>query len=254
MSADPISLPLRHHHIRAILRSPAHYLAVRRGQAFDDPTQSMERGSGLHAMLSGVPVLTWEEGRPRRGKDYDAFVGANPGALVLAASDYALATAMHAAVMADPVAGPLLRRPGKSETSILWDEDGIACRTTPDLVLDDGMTIVEVKTTRNADPVAFLRSARRDYGYHTQAAWHARGLRRTTTAYGGVGVYVVAIESVAPHVTTTIRVSPGMLAVADDELDHGLDLIRACRVSDEYPGYTPAPVLWAPDDGDMVVT
>lgn len=258
MSLDPTDLPIRHHHIRAMLRSPAHYLAVRRDQAEEDPSYAMERGSGLHELLAGRrPVLPWEDGRPRRGKDYDAFVAANPEALILTAADFALAEAMRAAVMDDPVAGPLLRAEGANEETIVWSIPGrdLRGRTTPDRRItrpDGSIDVIEIKTTRNADPERFVWSGRRDYGYHTQAALHAIG---AMAKYGTnlwpapeIRVYIVAIESTAPHIVSTIRVSPDVLRAGAAEIREVLDQIAACRDADAWPGYTPEVWTWRPDE------
>lgn len=254
---DPLNLPLRHHHIRAMLRSPAHYLAVRLGQADDDPTYAMERGSALHEMLAGRrEVLAWEEGRPRRGREYDAFVAANPDALILTASDHSRAADMYAALLADPIASPYLAASGAAEESIQWAAPGVGlARTTPDRLIvrhDGSVVVVEVKTAVDAEPERFTWRSARAYGYHTQAAWHAAGVLATRQA--PVEVVIVVVESVAPHVVSTIHVSPALLDVGAAEIRDALARIRACREVDEWPGYTPEPYLWLPDERDLQVT
>jgi hypothetical protein len=261
ISVNDPSLPIRHHHLRAMLRSPAHYIATRLGQADDEPTASMERGSGLHELLAGHrDVLAWEEGRPRRGKEYDAFVDANPDALILTAADLRMAQAMRDAIMADPLAAPLCTG-GESECTIVWDldmGDGPA-RTTPDRIkgIPSGglVKIVEVKTAKSADPPRFAFTARRDYGYHTQAAWHRRGVLATLgeDAPIDVEVWLVVVESATPHVVSTIRVADALMDAADREIDDAIAQIRACRLSGTWPGYTPEPWTWDADELDLVV-
>lgn len=255
---DPIDLPLRHHHIRAMLRSPAHYLAVRLGQADDDPTYAMERGSGLHEMLAGKrAVLDWENGRPRRGKDYDAFVKANPGALILTASDHRKARDMYDAVMSDPVAAPYLAS-GEAERTIQWEIPGFGLgRTTPDRVFhraDGSIVIVEVKTAAEAEPDAFTYRSARRYGYHTQAAWHAAGVLAECSTFPPpqIEVVLVVIESAAPYIVSTIRVSDALLSVGAAEIQGAIEKIKACRASSSWPGYTPEPYLWLPDERDLI--
>lgn len=255
MTQDPVNLPIRHHHIRAMIKSPAHYIAVRLGQAEDDPSYAMERGSGLHEMLAArVPVLAWEEGRPRRGKEYEAFAAANPEALILSASDHARAAAMYAAVLADPIAAPLCSG-GVAEETIQWaiPGRGLLGRTTPDRLIVEGTkaTIVEVKTARTSDPDRFVWTGRRDYGYHTQAAWHAAGVLATHPHLTDVAVRIVVVESAAPHVVTTIAVSSAMLDVAAAEIHAALDRIVGCRASGQWPGYIEGVWDWLPDEVDI---
>lgn len=244
MSRDT-DAPIRHHHLRAMLKSPAHYLATRLGQAHDEPTADMQRGSGLHAMLGGTLVVGWPEGKQRRGKEYDEFVADNPETLVLTASDYALAVAMLGALLAHPVAGPLLREESAREETIVW---GDRYRTTPDRVIrrpDGSVVVLEVKSAKTADPPRFLWTARRAYGYHTQAAWHARGV-------GSCEVLLLVVESAAPHAVSVIRVSPGILAAANEEIDEALAQIDACRKSDGWPGYNLDGIYsWEPDELDL---
>ena len=253
---DPLDLPLRHHHIRAMLRSPAHYLAVRLGQASDEPTEAMQLGTGLHEMLAArVDVLAWQEGRPRRGKDYDDFVAAHPDALVLTAKEMHLAGEMHAAIMHDPLASPLCVG-GVAEKSIVWTHPLVGrCRTTPDRLHHEApgtlAQIVEVKTARTAEPARFVWTGRRDYGYHTQAAWHRRGLTSFGEAVQGVEVWLVVVESKAPHAVSTIRVRPSIMEAADREIDDALARIVECRAANSWPGYTPTPWDWEADENDI---
>lgn len=256
MSLDPENLPIRHHHIRAMLKSPAHYLAVRVGQAEDDPSYAMERGSGLHEMLSGRSQVLAYPGRARIGKEYEAFVAANPGALILTASDHATASAMYDAIQADPVAGPLCRA-GNAEETVQWaipGYPGLLGRTTPDRLIIEGRTatIVEVKSARTSEPERFTWTGRRDYGYHTQAAWHATGILASNPGLTDVRVLIVVVESSRPNVVTTIEVHPSMIRSACGEISSALDRISECRASDRWPGYVEGVWSWLPDETDIV--
>lgn len=220
--------PIRCHHIRAVQRSPAHYLHTRlHGDEGDSPTRAMQRGSGLHHMLAGLPVVAYHEGRVRRGKEWEAFEAEHSDSLILTASDYALASSMAEALLSHPVAGPLLTDPSaRHEATTI--RDGV-WRSTPDVLLPG--VAVEIKSARTADPGRFLWSARRDYGYDTQAAWHRRVCQVER-------VVLVVVESAAPHVVMVYEVSPRLMDAADIEIDEALALIATSRTLDEWPGYT----------------
>ena len=268
--------PIRCHHIRAAQRSPAHYLHTRlHGDDGDSPTRAMQRGSGLHELLSGRRQVVLYPGAVRRGEEYEAFVAglrpdtaqlwrdvqeartnaAIPGQkgapamrdaaeamvraayqppevvppepLILTATDYDSAASMRDALLSHPVAGPLLIHPDAVyEQTVI--RDGV-WRSTPDVMLPG--VAVEIKSTRNADPDRFLWSARRDYGYDTQAAWHRRVCQVER-------VVLVVVESAAPHVVMVYEVSGRLMDAADIDIDEALALIETSRTLDEWPGYT----------------
>ena len=71
-----MSEPIHISRLRLMAKSAAHYA----DQAKREPTQAMERGSAVHAIVFETQrIVSWEEGRPRRGKDYDKFVAEEAG-------------------------------------------------------------------------------------------------------------------------------------------------------------------------------
>ena len=228
MSRDTTD-PIRHFHLRAMMRSPLHYLHARTSEG-DDPTRAMQRGSGLHAILAGLPVVAYHEGKQRRGKEWEAFEAEHSGALILTAGDYALASSMAEALLSHPIAGPLLTAPSaRHEATTVVDSTWGQLRSTPDVLLLGHA--IEVKSTRNADPDRFLWSGRRDYGYHTQAAWHQR-------VCAVPWVSILAVESAPPHAVVVYELTERILQSALAEIEEALAAIALCRTRDEWPGYT----------------
>ena len=285
--------PIRCHHIRAAQRSPAHYLHTRlHGDDGDSPTRAMQRGSGLHELLSGRRQVVAYPGPVRRGEDYEAFVAslrpdtaqlwrdvaearanaaipgqkgaatmrdaaealvraaylppevAPPEPLILTAADYGSAATMRDALLDHPVAGPLLLHPDAIyEQTVI--RDGV-WRSTPDVLLPG--VAVEIKSARTADPDRFLWSARRDYGYDLQAAWHRRVCQVDR-------VVLVVVESAAPHVVVVYEVSARLMDAADIDLDEALAVIETSRRLDEWPGYTPDDRYeWDVDEIDVMAS
>ena len=242
------ALPLRHSHLRLCgTRSPAHCHHARSGGE-DDPTDAMERGSGLHGLLLGPPgsVVGWEDGRPRRGKDFDAFRDEHPDALILTAAAFGALTPMVAAVQAHPVAGPLCSRAGFPiiEQTILWTQrGGLVCRATPDVIrVGQGarIDIVDVKTTADATPDHFAWHARR-MGYTTQMAWYRRAVCAAHAVADApppdVTAWLVVIEAKAPHIVTVWRLTDAALDAADRRLDEWLGVYVGCEQSGDWPDY-----------------
>ena len=231
---DPRDMPIRHHNLRAIGRSPAHYL-----ESFQDgrsSTMSMRIGSGTHGLLLGKEVVLYP-GKVRNGKVWDAFEKehAERGAVILNAKELAKATAMNAAVRAHETANRVLFCEGTvHERTILWEQMGRKCRTTPDAA--SIRHLVEVKTTKCADPARFVRDAM-FAGYHAQLANQADALEYQN-GIRPKDVYVVAIENTAPYVVEVFRLTPNALEQGARLNRLWLERALSCEAAGTYPGYS----------------
>lgn len=221
--------PLRFSTLKRIGQSPAHYHAALQEESYD-----MERGSAVHAMVFGThEVLGWEEGRPRRGRDYEAFEADHPGALILTASEYATARAMAKAIQGHREAMSVLD--GEVEKTFLWDLNGRPCRGTPDVRNDVKRFHTELKTGETSNPRKFKWKVR-DFCYHGQLAWYSdgallAGLPEPTDHY------IVAQEAAAPYVVTVFRVKPRTIDLGRRLICLWLETLAACESVDFWPGY-----------------
>jgi hypothetical protein len=220
-------------------RSPLHYLA-----AEVESTSAIEKGSAVHSIvLGGRPVVSWEEGRPRRGKDYDAFAADNPGAMILTASDYAKSQAIASAVMRHDLAMTVLQ--GRREIPLDWSVAGRACAGTIDVLSDTFVT--ELKCTVSAEPSKVMWQALR-MGWFAQLPWYMDGAEASGACAPTTG-YIVAVESAAPYAVTVNRLT-------ERAVDHGrrtyrgwLERLLVCEQSGEFPAYAQSIVdLDVPDD------
>lgn len=246
-------LPLRHHHLRLLgTRSPAHCLHARLGGDDDGtPSPAMELGSAVHRLALGAgPVVAWEDGRPRRGKEYDAWAATlDPAALVVTARTLRQAEQIAAA------ARPHLAGLTVIERTIIWEvRPGVHGRATPDAWTFDeaAMTfrLVELKTTADAHPDAWQRTARR-LGYATQVAWYRRALSQSTDPASAVDCRIVVVEADAPHAVALWRVTDEALDVADRTIDRWLDEYEARTASGEWPDYGEHDLV--PDERDVEI-
>lgn len=165
-----------------INRSPAHYRYVK-----DNPgvqTAAMLLGSVLHKLVLEPETFDAEyavcpavDRRTKAGKEvYQAFINSlHEGVEVITDDVYKAAQSMSAAVKSHPIAAKLLQG-GQAESSYFWEENGVECKCRPDYLRTDIKCVIDLKTTQNASPESFVRSAY-DYRYHVQAAWYLRGLR-----------------------------------------------------------------------------
>lgn len=230
--------PVRFSNLKRMAQSPAHYLcAVARSNA------AMERGSAVHSLVLGGPRVICFSGKVRRGAEWEKFRASNPDAIILTETEHAKAIDMAAAVMSNPVAMSALE--GIREKEVNWSFLGRACQSHIDVI--GGSYVTELKTCAVGQPDRFGYNALK-YGYHAQLAFYMEAVREA-----GLGnpseAYIVAVESYAPYVVTTLKLT-------ERALEHGARLYRlwferllACEAAGEFPGYCNSIVpLDAPED------
>jgi hypothetical protein len=132
-------------------------------------------------------------------------------------------------------AQPPLLADGKPERTLVWDEDGVACRARLDWLRDDLTAIEDLKTTtRSADPDSFSRSLY-GLGYDLKAAFYIRAVQ----AVAGVTPlfrWIVA-ETTAPYAVSVVSPAPALLEIANAKVDYALALWRKCVQTGEWPAY-----------------
>lgn len=234
-------LPVRFSHLVAYGRSGADGYLARTKEA--DQTTAMQRGTAVHALVFGTrKVMAWTLTKNRSGKEYDAFVAANPDVEILTVIEYNKANRMADAVRASKVAAPYLQ--GKVEETIFFDWYGKKCRATPDVRGDGHVT--ELKTAATSDPSRFVWHALRRH-YNAQ-------LRMQQIACGddGSDAYIVCVESTGAFNVTVFHLEPRALEFGEKNLCLWMERLKTCEASDRYPPYVECVVpLDAPDDIEL---
>lgn len=126
---------------------------------------------------------------------------------------------------------------GKPEQTLMWDEDGVACRCRFDWLRDDLTAVDDLKTTsRSANPRAWAKSSLTGIGADIQAAFYLRGLER---AFGATDVQWrwVVTETYPPYALSVITPGPDVLTLANAKVDHALAIWRRCLATGEWPSY-----------------
>lgn len=247
LAVDTRSIPARFSHLKAIGQSAAHCR-----EAFAEPdwkqSLSMRLGSGSHAMLFGTPLVLWD-GKVRNGKVWDAFKSDNAGKTILNRKEWKRSEAIANAINRHDEASALLFAPGAvHEQTILWEQLGRSRRSTPDAV--GAHYVVELKTTRCAEPGRFCRDAM-FRGYHAQLADQIEAVRYQRGSSIPTKAYIVAVESVPPHVVT-------VLELTDRALDRGAALCRGwlermlvCEADNHWPPYRESIEMFDVPDDDL---
>ena len=134
-------------------------------------------------------------------------------------------------------ADPPLLTDGKPEQTLVWDEDGVTCRSRIDWLRDDYSAIDDIKTTAHgADPDLFSRKTIYSYGYDVKAAFYLRGVK----AVSGVDAEFrwLALETTPPYVLTVVSPGLDVIAHGQSKVDRALQLWRKCLAEDRWPAYT----------------
>ena len=210
--------------------------------------EALEFGRAYHSVLLGtgteiveVRAKTW------RGKDAQdkADEARAAGAVPLLSADVERIAEMVTVMRADPDAGPLLARPGRSEASYFARDErtGVMRRARVDfepLDIAPGARriLVDAKTTRDAHPDAFAKSMA-EFGYHQQDPWYCDVVAdaepdpdRPPPTF-----VLLAQEKTPPYLV--LVASPDEDAVAWGRRLNwlALDIYARCTAAGRWPGY-----------------
>ena len=225
--------------IRDILNSEKKYL--HRKTTEQVPTKAMEEGTAVHAFFLENNKFYDEyifrpEGLNARTKEGKEWMKENEGKKILSYEWKENLDLMNESIINSP-AKIIYNNDNYSELSFFWDDlYGIRGKCRPDCLSYNGRFVLDLKTTQDASPKGFQKSIG-GFGYHIQAAWYLRGLRK-------LGVEVdeflfVAIEKTAPFCVGVYRADKEMLEEGDKKIDEALHLISECKENDMYLDYTP---------------
>jgi hypothetical protein len=237
---SPSLLPVRFSNLKAMSRSPAHYVEGLKGR---DDTAALRLGR-----LVDLLVFLGEDTREpviydgtRRGKAWDAFEAEHAGADIFTASEL---------LNAQPIVESLMMRPehsyaqkllcsGTMKHRVGWSWLGRECSGEPDVA---GRILVDLKTTRDAEPGRFMRDAMWR-AYHAQLAWYRQGLI-LSGAQPPAECYIVAVEISPPYPVTVLRLTERTLTQGERLCRLWMERLLSCEASGSWPGYVQTAVEW----------
>ncbi len=212
------------------------------------PTPALELGRAVHAAIlepdkfEGEYVREIEgDGRKKEVREARAAQARDfEGATLLKATAYDTCMEMIGSVYGHEGAKALLADCSRRELTAIWkDRDTeLDCRARYDAVSDDGVVVVDIKTTEDASEESFTRDIYR-YGYNIQAAHYldgavANGLPASIFA-------IVAVEKAPPYCLCIYEVVDEAIDAGRKELRRLLSIYNECVETDTWPGY-PSPV------------
>jgi exodeoxyribonuclease VIII len=201
----------------------------------------MKLGTATHCAILeperfNAEYVAMPEGIDRRttsGKQAYADLMAS-GAEILAADDMASVMNMACSFRDNDISRALFDRSHSVEQSIYATINGVSCKCRPDFITADGLLVMDVKTTKDASPEAFGKSAW-NLGYHVQAAFYRRVIGAAT---GTTPDFIFGcVESESPHLVAYYSVPQYLLDYADGLIDTLLERYAECLAADLWPGY-----------------
>jgi len=262
---DPRSFPVRFSRLKNMARAPSIYLHELMNER--EPTDEMQFGTAVHSLvLGGAPVALYEGRRDDRIKAWRDFQAKHEGAMILKPDDFDRAHACADAVKRCYVATPWLQ--GEKERHIAWSIGKRACSSKLDVVnaRANEPFVVDLKTTRNAEPSWFLREVRRMH-YHAQLAWYLDAAAQTFQTFkrarerelnggllGSPRAIIVAIETRAPHPVTVVEIRPSALDQGRKLNRLWFERLMVCEESGEWPDYTSDIVPFEIDESETEFT
>jgi exodeoxyribonuclease VIII len=254
---------LSHSDVKLILRTPFHYRQKTSGDVpARMPNEAMRNGTAVHCAalepsefvnryawpkFDGASVLVAVEAlrerlNDKRTKDWKNFAAeaAEDGLEPLTPMEHDAIWRQATAVRAHPRVADLLARAGDAEACAFWidPETGVLCKCRPDrwCDADDGIVLLDVKTTSDASADAFSRSVH-TFGYHTQADWYCAGWE-AASARMVFGMVFAVVESEYPHAVAAYVLDQDALDRAKARNRRALDLFVQCTRSGVWPGYS----------------
>lgn len=235
--ADPCAEPsLSTGVVDAILgRSELHAKTMhpRFGGNGGDNSSRADLGSAVHSMILGGADVAWipfddyrkDAAKTLRDEAYAA--GKIP---LLSKLEPAVSRIVESGCKALNSFGP-----GKAEQTMIWKDGGVWCRGRADFLTEDGKYDLDIKTTENASPEAWIRSTLYSGGYHIQAGLRARGHYAINGRNRDVLFLLVEIEP--PYDWSVVALDPAAQDVADRSAALAIDRWRKAIQAQKWPGY-----------------
>jgi len=170
------------------------------------------------------------------------------GARLLTREQRDLGDLMVTQALANPSVTALLQRAAEREVTVIGEIGGRAAKAKLDAIVDFDVNIgtaafpewktesaiIDIKTTKSAEPHAFAKDCA-TYGYFHQAAFYTRLLRQHRRAVEDY--IVIAIEKEAPYLCAVYRIPSVAITVADIKIDGLVDRWWDVKVGDRtgYP-------------------
>lgn len=134
---------------------------------------------------------------------------------------------------------------GHPEETVLWDEDGLACKARPDWLPADRSINVHYKTSPgSAEPSAWIRWQLDSQGYDVAAALYERAILAACPEVGECRSIFLVQEQKAPYACCLVGLDPAKNDLAHRKVNRALEVWSRCMQTQRFPAY-PTQICWA---------
>lgn len=221
-------------------KSPLHFKAFAEGQiTFDSP--AMAFGRAIHEALlePGKFFQNYAEKpdlRTKAGKEAFAALQ-DEGKTILKKAEFEQMKGIMASLSADETVMELLAG-STTEQEFFTTVGGCPAKAKIDIVKarTKGAILIDLKTTRDAQPSSFIRKSKYSFKYHRQAAWY-KAVYEAATGMEVERFYFLAIEKEPPYAFSVIELDETALQAGWHECEALLDVYRDKVNQGLFPGY-----------------
>lgn len=131
---------------------------------------------------------------------------------------------------------PIDLEKGKTEVTMVWQEDDVFCRSRLDWLADDRTVILDYKSTAGlAQPDHWIRNQLVSMGNDLQGAFYKRSLAVLEEEFPD---YLLLVqENFKPFACSVIGLSEAQLEIAERSRELAVLMWRHCMKHDQWPGY-----------------
>jgi len=162
-------------------------------------------------------------------KEKKSFLAANAGNTVVTLDERLKYERMRSAVRDSKVMRVLTG--GDAEATIIWDCDGIRCKSRVDYVRGDEIT--DLKFARDITPSGFGRAVA-NMAHHAQAAFYVDAL--SSVLHRDARFVWAAVEQQDPYDAAIYRADDDVLQIGRDLYRSWLQQYQECRHTNRWPG------------------
>jgi len=218
--------------LKAVIKqSPVH--AEERMKSFV-PTANMKLGTAFHArvletekyddLIACAPDC---DKRTKAGKEAHAkFLERVGDKTVITQEQGNVVELMWESCQVHPEVNRLMEQCYATEFQSFFEFSGMECKAMIDMCDNEG-TIVDIKTTQDASPDAFMRQSA-NLLYHLQLAWYANAMG---LKWDEVNAYIIAVENTAPHGVAVYKFSQSALLNGWELCKHGMKLWKEHKMN-----------------------
>ena len=201
-----------------------------------EPTMSMRFGTAVHARLLepadfAARAVEYDDIGPGSNAKYTAAEEANAtegrDEIILAKGWRDQIEAMRLAAHRNEFAKAVLfgLEGAHKEITILWTEqyrgEAIRCKARLDYFHAETRQVMDIKTTRDADPMAFEKQIG-DLMYHVKGAWYCHAAMRAGLCDSPPDMVWIAMSNNPPYVCQPVKASGDMLDQGMEQMGLGV--------------------------------